>query len=70
MNRKDCIQEKRTSRVLGFLAIPFVLFLTVPLMLLFPVIGIGIALAGLAIAAIFALAPQSAACQLIGEPSP
>ncbi|MEE4608271.1 MAG: hypothetical protein V2L15_05235 [Desulfobacteraceae bacterium] len=70
MSLKDCIQEKRSSRVLGFLAIPFVVFITVPLMLLFPVIGLGLGLAGLAVAAVFVLAPQSAACQLIGKPSP
>ncbi|MDD2604075.1 MAG: hypothetical protein RBR20_03965 [Desulfobacterales bacterium] len=70
MNDKDCIQEKRSSRILGFLAIPFFLFLNIPLMLLFPVLGVGFALAGLAIAAIFVLAPSSAACRLIAEPSP
>jgi hypothetical protein len=67
MNVKDCIQEKRSSRVLGFLAIPFVLFLTAPLMLLFPVIGIGVALTGFVISAVFVLAPQSAECRLISK---
>jgi hypothetical protein len=70
MNVKDCIQEKRSSRVLGFLAIPFVLLITVPLMLLFPVIGLVLVPAGLAVAAVFVLAPQSAACRLVGKSSP
>ena len=67
MNLKDCLQEKRSSHVLGFLAIPFALLLTAPLMLLFPIIGIVIGVAGIAAAAVFVLAPQSDECRLIRE---
>jgi hypothetical protein len=67
MNWKDCLQEKRSSRVLGFLAIPFALVLLAPLMLLFPVIGLVLGAAGLAAAAAFILAPQSAECRLLSE---
>ena len=65
MNANDCLQEKRSSQVLGYLAVPFAVMLIVPLLLLFPVIGILAAVPTLAIAAAFALAPQSRACRLI-----
>ena len=67
MEIRDCLQEKRSSRVLGFLAIPFALVLIAPLMLLFPIIGIVVGAAGLASAAAFVLSPQSLECRLQSE---
>jgi len=66
MKTTDCQQEKRSSQVLGFLAIPFVLLLISPLMVLFPFIAL-FAVPVLGIAAVFIFAPQSKVCRLITD---
>ena len=65
MDKTDCVQEKISSRTLGFVILPFGLLLAVASFFLLPIFGLIFALPVLILAVTFIAAPQSKVCRLL-----
>ncbi len=65
MNKSDCDQEKISSRMLGFIILPFGLLLAAASFFLLPIFGLVFALPVLTLAVMFIAAPQSKICRLL-----
>ena len=65
MDKSDCVQEKISSRTLGFIILPFGLLLAVASFFLLPIFGLIFALPILILAVMFIAAPQSKVCRLL-----
>ena len=65
MDKSDCVQEKISSRTLGFIILPFGLLLAVASFFLLPIFGLIFALPILTLAVMFIAAPQSTVCRLL-----
>jgi hypothetical protein len=65
MDKSDCVQEKISSRTIGFIILPFGLLLAVASFFLLPVFGLIFALPVLILAIMFIAAPQSKVCRLL-----
>jgi hypothetical protein len=65
MDKSDCAQEKMSSRMLGFIILPFGLLLAVASFFLLPIFGLIFALPVLILAVMFIAAPESKVCRLL-----
>jgi hypothetical protein len=65
MNRLDCVREKISSRVVGFILLPFALIIALAGSLIIPVLGAFFSLPVLGLAIVFIAAPESKVCRLI-----
>ena len=65
MEKSDCVQEKMSSRMLGFIILPFGLLLAVVSFFLLPIFGLIFALPVLILAVMFIAAPESKVCRLL-----
>lgn len=65
MDKSDCVQEKFSSRTLGFIILPFGLLLAAASFFLLPIFGLIFALPILTLAVMFIAAPQSKVCRLL-----
>jgi hypothetical protein len=67
MNKIDCFSAKMSSRTLGFVLLPFALFLAFVGGVVLPVVGFFFALPLLVMSGVLMFAPESKACRLITE---
>lgn len=67
MNKVDCFSAKMSSRTLGFVLLPFALFLAFIGGIVLPVLGFFFALPLLVMSGVLLFAPESKACRLITE---
>jgi hypothetical protein len=65
MNKADCVREKISSRVVGFIFLPFALIIAFAGFVVIPILGVFFALPVLAFAIILIAAPESKVCRLI-----
>jgi hypothetical protein len=65
MDRTDCLRDKLSSRMVGFILLGFSLIIAFAGFLIVPVLGLFFALPLLALAAVFIAAPESKVCRLI-----
>ncbi len=65
MERKDCVDEKISSRTIGILILPLALFLGVIGFVLVPVFGLLFSVPLFILAGVFLAAPESKVCKLI-----
>ncbi len=65
MNKTDCVREKISSRMVGFIILPFALIIAFAGFMVLPVLGVFFALPVLSLAIILIAAPESKACRLI-----
>ncbi len=65
MDKSDCVQEKMSSRMIGFIILPFGLLLAVASFFLLPIFGLIFALPVLILAVMFIAAPESKVCRLL-----
>jgi hypothetical protein len=65
MERKDCVDEKISSRTVGLLLLPMALFLGVIGFILVPIFGILFSVPLFILAGVFLAAPESKVCRLI-----
>ena len=67
MKRADCLREKISARTIGFIVLPFGLFIAFAGFMVIPIVGIIFALPVLGLAAILIAAPESKVCRLINN---
>ncbi len=65
MNKADCVREKISSRMVGFIILPFALIIAFAGFMVLPVLGVFFALPVLSLAIILIAAPESKVCRLI-----
>jgi hypothetical protein len=65
MDRTDCLRDKLSSRMVGFILLGFSLIIAFAGFLIIPILGLFFALPLLALAAVFIAAPESKVCRLI-----
>jgi len=65
MNKTDCAKEKLSSRMVGFIILPFALILAFVGFLIVPVVGLLFAVPPLLLAVVFIAAPESRVCRLL-----
>jgi len=65
MDRTDCLRDKISSRMVGFILLGFSLIIAFVGFLIVPVLGLFFALPLLGLAAVFIAAPESKVCRLI-----
>lgn len=65
MERKDCVDEKISSRTIGILILPLALFLGVIGFVLVPIFGLLFSVPLFILAGVFLAAPESKVCKLI-----
>ncbi len=65
MDRMDCLRDKLSSRMVGFILLGFSLIIALAGLLIVPVLGLFFALPLLALAGVFIVAPESKVCRLI-----
>ena len=65
MNKMDCLREKISSRMVGFILLPFALIIAFAGFMVLPVIGLFFSLPVIALSIILIAAPESKVCRLI-----
>ena len=65
MNKMDCLREKVSSRMVGFILLPFALIIAFAGFIVLPVIGLFFSLPVIALSIILIAAPESKVCRLI-----
>jgi len=65
MDRTDCLRDKISSRMVGFILLGFSLIIAFAGFLIVPVLGLFFALPLLVLAGVFIAAPESKVCRLI-----
>ena len=65
MNKTDCVREKISSRMVGFILLPFALLIAFAGFMVIPIVGVLFSLPVLGLALILIAAPQSKVCRLI-----
>jgi hypothetical protein len=65
MNKIDCLREKISSRMVGFILLPFALIIAFAGFMVLPVIGLFFSLPVIALSIILIAAPESKVCRLI-----
>jgi hypothetical protein len=65
MNKTDCVNEKWSSRTIGFIVLPLALVLGALGALILPVVGLFFAIPLFILSFVFIAAPDSKVCRLI-----
>ena len=65
MNKTDCVNEKWSSRTIGFIVLPLALVLGALGALILPVVGLFFAIPLFILSFVFIAAPESKVCRLI-----
>ena len=65
MNKTDCVREKISSRMVGFILLPFAFLIAFAGFMVIPIVGVLFSLPVLGLALILIAAPQSKVCRLI-----
>ena len=65
MNKMDCLREKISSRMVGFILLPFALIIAFAGFMVLPVIGLFFSLPVIALSIMLIAAPESKVCRLI-----
>jgi len=65
MNRKDCVNEKWSSRTMGLIVLPMAMALGFIGFLILPVVGVFFAVPLFILAFFFLAAPESKVCRMI-----
>ena len=67
MNKDGCIKEKNSSRVIGFVILPFGLILAFASFFFLPIFGLIFSLPIVLFAGLLIAAPESKVCKLLTE---
>ena len=65
MNENDCLKEKISSRMIGFIILPFALIMAFVGSVILPVFGFFFSVPVLILSAVFIVAPESKVCRLV-----
>jgi hypothetical protein len=65
MNENECLKEKISSRMIGFIILPFAMIMAFVGPVLVPVFGFLLSVPVLILAVVFIAAPESKVCRLI-----
>jgi type IV secretory pathway TrbL component len=65
MDKSECVQEKKSSRLVGFIILPFGLILALASFFFLPFFGLLFAVPLLVLATALIVAPESKICRLI-----